>query len=46
MIRSTTIEAVANQYSVANPDLGIADIINLMYIDNKSTVQEFNHLTA
>ena len=46
MIRSTTIEAIANQYSVANPDLGITDIINLMYIDDKITVQEFNHLTA
>lgn len=46
MIRSTTIETIANKYIIANPNLGIIDIINLMYIDDKITVQEFNHLTA
>ena len=46
MIRSTTIQSIANKYIIANPNLGITDIINLMYIDDKITVQEFNHLNA
>lgn len=46
MIRSTTIQSIADKYSIANPSLGITDIINLMFIDDKITVQEFNHLIA
>lgn len=46
MIRSKTIQSIANKYIIANPNLGITDIINLMYIDDKITVQEFNYLTA
>jgi hypothetical protein len=46
MIRSTIIESIANNYIIANPNLGITDIINLMYIDDKITIQEFNHLNS
>lgn len=46
MIRSTKIQSIANKYIIANPNLDITDIINLMFIDDKITVQEFNHLTA
>lgn len=45
MINQHEIRVTLQDYIVANPELGIADILNLMFIDGKITDNEYNHLT-
>jgi len=45
MINEFQIRVILQDYITANPELGIEDILNLMYMDNKITDNEYNHLT-
>ena len=45
MINEFQIRVTLQDYITANPELGIADILNLMFIDGKITDNEYNHLT-
>ena len=46
MINEFQIRVILQDYITANPELGIEDILNLMYMEDKITGSEYNHLTS
>lgn len=44
MIRQEDIKRQIHNYFIVHPELNVDDVLNLMYMDDKITASEYEHL--